>query len=325
MAMENSKATPVSETSGATSSRRHALAVMLGAWHWFPETLSAADAGATVRLAISESLVADVNINDARAAMLIWIKRMEQDLNVAVEINPKVFDTTQEVLRRARGGQLDTVALNVIEYRQIADVLDPSQIVAETGAAGQAQYIVLAKRNSGIQHLGDLRGRRLFVLKAPKMCVASAWLSTILDEGHFGPSEQFFGSVITDAKVSRVVLPVFFGQADACLTSKQGFDTMCELNPQVARDLTVIASSPAMVVTFYAFHKNYKSMSRERFAKVYSDLPSNVAGRQLATLFQFESLVVNDIACLAPALAVLEKAERARSRPGAGSGKGSGE
>jgi len=117
-------------------------------------------------------------------------------------------------------------------------------------------------------------------------------------------------------------LPVFFGQADACLTSKRGFDTMCELNPQVARDLTTIASSPAMVVTFYIFHRNYHGLTRESFAKVYSDVRISAAGRQLATLFQFEELVVKDSGCLVCALGVLDAAERARSRSGAGSRKG---
>ena len=312
----------ISETCSATSSRRHALALMLGAWPLLARALAAAATGGKMRLAISENLVSDVNLNDARAAMLIWIRRLEEDLNVEVEINPKVFETTEEILRRARSGQLDTVALNVVEYRQIVDVLDPSQIIAEGGAAGLEQYVLLAKRNGGMQGLGDLRGRSLYMLKSPKMCLASAWLSTILNEGHFGKSEQFFGSVITDTKAARVVLPVFFGQTDACLTSKRAFDTMCELNPQVAKDLAVIAISPAMVVTFYIFHKNYHGANRERFTKIYSDLPTSVAGRQLATLFQFENLVVKDIGCLAPALAVLEKAERARNRPGAGSGKG---
>src|ERR1035441_10793653 len=83
----------------------------------------------------------------------------------------------------------------------------------------------------------------------------------------------------------RVVLPVFFGQSDACLTSKRSFDTMCELNPQVGKDLIVIASSPVMVVTFYIFHKNYHGVSRERFARVYSEVSTSAAGRQLATLF----------------------------------------
>jgi phosphonate transport system substrate-binding protein len=322
MAIETSKPAPVSGTRGVASSRRHALALMLGAWRWLPRALAAADAGAPVRLAISESLVADVNLNDARAAMAIWLKRMMVDLNLVIEFNPKVFDTTEEIFRRARSGQLDAVALNVVEYRQIADVLDPSEIIAESGAAGMEQYLLLAKRNSGIQHLGDLRGRRLYALKAPKMCVADAWLTTILDEGHLSPSEQFFGSVTTDTKASRVVLPVFFGQADACLTSKQGFDTMCELNPQVGKDLTAIASSPMMVLCFYVFHKNYHSPNRVRFLKVLSELHTSAAGRQLATLFQFDQLTVRDGSCLASALSILDAAERARNRRGAGSRTG---
>jgi phosphonate transport system substrate-binding protein len=154
------------------------------------------------------------------------------------------------------------------------------------------------------------------------MCVADAWISTILDERHLGPIEQFFGPVITDTKVSRVVLPVFFGQADACLTSKRGFDTMCELNPQVGKDLTGIASSPPMVMCFYAFRKNYHNPSRERFIKVHTALLDSAAGRQLATLFQFDDLTVRDARCLASALSILDTAERVRNRRGAGGRKG---
>jgi len=319
MAIENGKPGPIPETS---SSRRQALAWMLTAGLSLRAAVAAADSGAPVRLAISESLVTDVNINDARAAMVIWLQRMMVDLNVVIEINPKVFDTTLEIVRRARTGQLDAVALNVVEYRQIADFLDPSEVMAEAGTEGEEQYILLAKRNGGIQHVADLRGRRLTMLKTPKMCVASAWISTLLDAGHLGPSDQFFGSVIEDTKVSKVVLPVFFGQTEACLTSKRSFDTMVELNPQVGKDLTAIASSPAMVVTFYVFHKNYHGVNREKFAKVYSNVRADAAGRQLATLFQFQALVVRDADCLAPALAVLSAAEHLRRRPGTASGNG---
>jgi ABC-type phosphate/phosphonate transport system substrate-binding protein len=326
MAMKKGMQARAGENRSATSSRRQALAMLLGAGPWLPGVLpgalAVADGPPPVRLAISESLVTDVSINDARAAMTIWLKRMMADLNVVVEFSPKIFDPTDEILRRARSAQLDCVALNVVEYRQIADVLDPNHVIAEGGASGLEQYMLLAKRDSGIQHLGDLRGRKMCALKHPKMCVAGAWLSTILDEGHFGQSEQFFGSVVTDTKASRVVLPVFFGQTDVCLTSKRSFDTMCELNPQVATNLAVIASSPAMVVTFYIFRKNYHGLSRENFAKVYSGLLTNAAGRQIATLFQFESLGVKDISCLTPALNVLEMAERAHSRRVSGGRKG---
>ena len=306
---------------GITTSRRHVLATMLGACA--SVRIANADAGgsAPLRLAISESLVSDANINDARAAMTTWLKRMEVDLNLIIEFSPKVFDTTEEILRRARTGQLDAVSLNVVEYRQIADVLDPSQIIADSSASGLDRYVLLVKRSDGARSLSDLRGRRLTMLKGNRMCVATAWLATLLDDAHLGHSDQFFSSVTTATKVSRVVLPVFFGQADACLTSKRGFDTMCELNPQVAREMAAIATSPGLVVTFNAFHKSYHGAGREGFLRIYTDLPNNPAGRQLATLFQFQNLVVRDATCLAPALAILDAADRIRARQGAGGRK----
>jgi len=312
MAMMLSNPAQDSETRASVHSRRHALALMLGAGGWLPGALAATEGFAPVRFAISDTVVGDVNLNDARAAMQIWIKRMSQELDLVID--PKLFNTTQEIVERTRRGQLDAVAMNVIEYRMIANLLDSSQVVTSIGAEGLNQYLIVVKRNSGIRHLSDLKGRRLCELKNPRMCVAPHWLLTILEECHCGPVDQFFGSVVTEAKFSRVVLPVFFGQADACLTSKRGFDTMSELNPQVARDLTVIASSAPMVVSFYIFRKNYQSANREKLIKALSSLRASPAGGQLAALFQFDELTVRDANCLASALTVLDAAERARNQ-----------
>jgi len=315
--MENSKLVPVTEKYGTIRSRRHFLAMVLGAWLWSPRALAATDATVPVRLAISQSVMGDVNLNDARAAMQIWIKADGHGVNVAIDL--KLLDT-QAILECARRGRADALALNVIEYRQIADMLDSSQIV--TGGEASDQYLMLARQNSGIRQLGDLKGRRLRMLKNPAMCVAPAWLATLLDEGHCGPAEQFLGSVTTDTKSSRVVLPVFFGQADACLTSKRGFEMMCELNPQVARDLKLFASSPPVVVGFYVFRKNYQSVAREKVIRAMSSLRNSMARRQIATLFQFDELMVRDSSCLASALSILETAERGRGKPGGGGRKG---
>jgi ABC-type phosphate/phosphonate transport system substrate-binding protein len=312
MAISSSNPASVSETRVTTSSRRHALALALGAGSLLRGLLSAGGTAAPLRFAISETVVGDVNLNDARAAMRIWIKRMAQELDIAID--PKLFSTTQEIVDRVRSGQLDAVALNIIEYRQIAHLLDSSQVVTSSGADGLNQYLILVKQNGGIRQLGDLKGRRLCVLKNSRMCVAPAWLSTILGDGHYGSAEQFFATLVTEAKFSRVVLPVFFGQAEACLTSKLGFDTMCELNPQVARDLKVLVSSPSMVVSFYMFRKNYQDVNRGKLIKALSSLRASPSGGQLATLFQFDALTVRDASCLTSALNVLDAADRASGR-----------
>jgi ABC-type phosphate/phosphonate transport system substrate-binding protein len=302
-------------TSAATPSRRTAIGLILGACGI---SRLRAEAPTPIRLALSESLVSGVNINDARAAMQIWVNQMAKDLNVALEMSPKVFDTADEISRRARAGLFDAVAVTIVEYRKFAEFVDPSQLLVEGGPKGEVQYLLLARKSSGATRLSDLRNRRLIMLENTRMCVASAWLAGLLAEAHLNPSDQFFASVTSDIKASRVVLPVFFGQADACLTSKFVFDTMCELNPQVGRELTVVASSPPLVATFFAFHRNYHGEGREKLRKIYLTAPRTAAERQLATLFEFRQLMPHDASFLAPTLAILDAAERLHPDPAGG-------
>jgi hypothetical protein len=298
----------------AVTSRRRALAILLGGGGLLPATAGAL----TVRMALSESLVADVNMNDARAAMTTWLKQMIKDMNLDIEYSPKVFDTTEEIVSRARSGRMDAVALNILEYRQIAECLDPSQVVAQSASGGLDRYVLLVKRENGSPQLGRLRGRRLCMLKAPKMCVAPAWIANVLDAAHLGPAEHFFGSIAMETKMPRVVLPVFFGQTDACITTKATFDTMCEMNPQVGISLEILAMSAPMVVSFYMFHKNFHTAYRREFTRILTEFRDNAAGRQLATLFQFDRLAMLDARCLESALRELDTADRGRGSHGAG-------
>jgi hypothetical protein len=96
---------------------------------------------------------------------------------------------------------------------------------------------------------------------------------------------------------------------------------MCELNPQVGRDLKALASSPTIVVSFYIFRRNYQSPNREILLKALLNLRATPAGGQLATLFQFDELVVRDATCLTSVLGLLDAADRARLRRGAGGRK----
>jgi ABC-type phosphate/phosphonate transport system substrate-binding protein len=273
-------------------------------------------------MAISESMVVDVNLSDARAAMQTWIKRLQSDLHVSIEIDAKVFSSTEEIVRLVRRGELDAAALNIVEYRPIAEFFDANEIFVGAGASGPDEYLLLVKRDGAYKRLSDLRGRRLCISKAPKMCAAPAWLETLLDDERLGVADAFFGSITAETKISRVVLPVFFDQADACIASRRGFATMGELNPQVERSLTPIATSATLVTCFYAYRKNYRSAGRETLINVHKSLLSSAAGRQLATLFQFDELTVRDTGCLASSLSILDKADRRRMKARPGGRKG---
>lgn len=265
-----------------------------------------------LRLAISETVMGEVNLTDARVAMQFWLQKIGPGANLAID--PKIFMPTQEIVDRLRRGMLDAVAINVTDLRPMADLLDTSQVVNAAGAAGFEQYVLLAKHGGAVSQVGDLKGRRLTILKSPKMCAAQAWLTTVVDEIYRGPAEQFLSAQPPDAKPARVILPVFFGQADACLTTIRSYELMCELNPQVSRSLQQLASSPPLAVDFYAFRKHFPVEARERLTRTITDLCRSVEGRQVATLFQFDAVEVRDGKCLTSALNVLDRADKARAR-----------
>ena len=76
-----------------------------------------------------------------------------------------------------------------------------------------------------------------------RMSLALAWLDIALFNDGCRPVAEFC-RVEQNKKLTKVVLPVFFRQNDACVVTRRGFKTMSELNPQVGQQLRVLASSP---------------------------------------------------------------------------------
>lgn len=285
--------------------RRRALALLAGA----PLALEASGESRTVRFAMSDTLVSDVNLSDAKAAMLVWTRRISRQMGFESEYSPSLFDPSREILRRVRAGEVDAVALNIFEYQQVRERLDDGLIITQDDGL-QSQYVVLVNRASGVETLSGLRGGRLVVLKTPYMCLGPAWLEGVLAAEGRGPAAGFLGPATVETKFSQSVLPVFFGKAEACLTSRRGFETMGEMNPQVRKRLRVVAESPPLVVTFYIFRKGYRGRARDKVVEALLKLRTSPDGRQLMTFFQFDSLVVRDGRCLETALHILEAGSR---------------
>jgi hypothetical protein len=102
-----------------------------------------------------------------------------------------VFSARQEIQALVRAVKADSVVLDVVEYRQLAQLLDSDTIMAAAGEADLEHYLILVRKQSGFQKLGDLRGRRLITLRNPKMCVASAWLTNLLEAGGTPEASSF--------------------------------------------------------------------------------------------------------------------------------------
>jgi ABC-type phosphate/phosphonate transport system substrate-binding protein len=289
--------------------RRRLVKAMLA----LPAAMSAGGAEssqAPLRVAISETLLGDVNLSDARAAMVVWVKRIEQDLKMNLEMDASVFESSDGLEAKLRAGRLDTVAMNILEYRRMREWLDQKEVTIGMHR-GKLQYLILVRADSGIEKLSQLKGSRFILMSNPATCIAPGWLTTLIGAADpQGSPGKFFGTLSRESNATRVMLPVFFGKADGCLTTAHSYATMCELNPQVEKRMRRLETSPELVTALYAFRKDWDRELRRQLNQTLVNFQANPSTRQLLAMFQSEGLMVRDPSCLNSALQIIAQAER---------------
>jgi phosphonate transport system substrate-binding protein len=136
------------------------------------------------------------------------------------------------------------------------------------------------------------------------------WLDTALVEAGQKRAADFFGPIRYQDKASLVALPVFFRQVDACLITSNSFKVMGELNPQLHKQLRVLALSPDVIPSFFAFCARDPSLVSPEVITAMTEMHQSTAGKQILTLVKADCIVERPVNCLQPSLDLLAKHDR---------------
>jgi len=271
---------------------------------------------APFRIGFSARTFSEVNENDAMAAVRIWAQALAREGSIPADPQPKILRSTPDIVAALKNRTVDCISLTTEEYAYLRRefALD-SFVVARMHKNIADEYLLVVHQDSHLERLADLRGRKLGVQLSARACLAPMWLETLLARENLSRSEEFFGQRESAAKITKVVLPVFFRQLDACLVTRNGFDTMVELNPQIGQRLKVLATSPAVVPVVFCFRADYQSPVRGRILTEITRWHTSPAGRQILTLFQSDSLEECPANCLDSALELLTAYGMLHSEP----------
>jgi phosphonate transport system substrate-binding protein len=259
-----------------------------------------------LHLGFSSDVFAGINENDARAALKIWVQTILSENGLFVSPEPRVIEGGDAMLRAVRDKTVDAVTVTTEEYIQLrAPMGATSAILGANAGRVSEEYLLLVPRDRNLRELKDLRGGSLVLLDSPRASLASVWFETRLLQSGLGETRQFCSRVIQKTKLSQVVLPVFFHQADACVVTRRGFQTMVELNPQVGRQLQTLMTSPPLVPVVFAFRTDYTNLIRAQIEARIRDVGATPAGQQFLTLFQCDKLEMARLSVLDDAFELL--------------------
>jgi ABC-type phosphate/phosphonate transport system substrate-binding protein len=265
---------------------------------FIPAVLAAQDvetrqvAAAPIRVALSAGSFAGLNNNDVLAAIKTWAKAILKQRALDLEVETRIIDRPEELAEALWTGQADAASMSTNEFLELK--AKPEFIYLPTKKHSFTEkYVILVHRDSGINDVADLRGRKLLLHNNSRMGLASAWV-----EGLQGfPKTALVGMIRID-NASRIVLQVFFRQADACVVTSRVFEIASELNPQLQKELRVLATSPEVVPSVFFFRPGYESHDKDEFEAAMLVLHETPAGHQVLTMFQGDGLSKQPISCL---------------------------
>lgn len=244
-----------------------------------------------LRLIFSSRMFTDVHESDAKAAVKAWAEALARERHIQAEPDAQVIDGLSALAIAWKAGQPDLMTLTAEEYLELG--VNPEHANVVTGVAGGeylVEYLLLVHQGAGIHDLAGLQGLTVLIYENSRTCLALPWLDTILLQGGLAPANEHFARVTQVKKLSSVVLPVFFRQADACVVTLSGLRTLSEMNPQVGSQLQVIATSPALLPSLSYLPARSAGSTVDLLGEILR-LHTTASGRQLLNLFQVDRLI----------------------------------
>lgn len=256
------------------------------------------------RVGISSASVPGINRNDATAALKVWATTVMRERRLRCPVTVEMFERWTEVRSALEAGQLDAGSLTVMEFLESGLKPESILVIGRNGRATE-EYVLLVRRNSGIRAISELRGKRLVWHSSGWTAPAKPWLEVELSKATPERPTRFLGSLEPMESPSKAVLRVFFGQADAGLVTTNAYALAAELNPQVRRDLEVLAVSPPVVPSFFFMRPGGHHPMTEEIEKAILELHTSVIGQQVLTVFMGSRMVRETLDCLDPARALM--------------------
>jgi phosphonate transport system substrate-binding protein len=242
-----------------------------------------------VRFALSSRMFSNVNENDAKASIKAWALALTRERHVPMSAEPVIFSGMDDLKHSLRSGSIDGAAVTTEEFLSLEPELQGTNLfMASTGGRFTEEYLLLVRADSGISDLRGLHGCHVIFFDNARASLAPLWLDVILSEQGLGTAVEHLGQITQAQKLAKVVLPVFFHQQDACLVTRRGFETMCELNPQIRAQIRVLATSPELVPTMGFLRRGYDSPLRNTLLAALRGVEKSASGTQVLTLFQID-------------------------------------
>jgi ABC-type phosphate/phosphonate transport system substrate-binding protein len=227
----------------------------------------------------------DFDLSYAKGALDLWGKKMGERTGFNSECY--ILNNINALAEKIKHKEIDIGSALSVEYIQLKKIHDLQPMYAQKNCADP--YYIVAKKNQTIKNLSDLKGKRFARYRNDKL--GKLYLNTLLLKQFQKEQDTFFSSIIQKKKYSLALYDVFFDKADACMVLKRTYDLLCELNPQIKQDISILHMSEPFIPLVTFCRGDIDQHLKLLFIKAVKNMFDFEEGRQIMLIFNVTDIM----------------------------------
>ena len=179
-----------------------------------------------------------------------------------------IFPNVESLSVALTNGTINTGQVSSLEYVKLKEKFDIKPIIKGIND-GSSNYkaLLLVHKDSNFECLKELRGKK-FVYSSKDSAHGYLYPSLLIKTKLNSSIESYFGNITRTQKDVDGILSVYYKQADIVSASSRSYELLCQLKPQLRRQLKILnASEPITSDPIFLYEKNFNDKSKIKILK----------------------------------------------------------
>lgn len=263
-----------------------------------------------LEIGFSKKVFYNVDIRDAAAAAHLITLKTVQEMKKNVQLTTIIYENNDEIIADLKAKKLDLITVLSEDLPELIEqnIVDPFLIEIEKDEIYE-HYVLCARRDMPGSGLKALANKTLILSVWVESDLPTYWLNSLLNENHLPSVSSFFSQIDMIQRPEQAVMRVFFCKSDVCLVQKQTFEVLKEMNPQIAKDITIIEESPGFVNGVLCLNRSLTDEhdNRSLIEETLLNMKQTTGGEQLMELFDIDDFLPYEDAYLHDTFEVIKQ------------------
>ncbi|MET0029364.1 MAG: PhnD/SsuA/transferrin family substrate-binding protein [Candidatus Thiodiazotropha sp.] len=211
-------------------------------------------------ISIGASVESSFEANEVEVEIIFSFlyNEMLKDLNQPIEV--KLYENNSELEQSFRAGDIQAIFIDSTRILELDDIIHPSaRYVVQFGDSLKQRFVLLARMNDPREALTDYRNGKLSTCMGHM--IGKRYLDVLLLHSGLPVTDEFFQETLTMRNINSTIIDLFFGKVDMALVPEYGLTLAIELNPQIDKQLKVLARSEPLIYQAIGFRNDFPQKS----------------------------------------------------------------